>query len=217
VINGSTEKAINNITEGEDPVAASVDPSSGKVYVANYDDDKISVINGTSDNLTKSVRVDIRPSSVAVNPVTNLVYVPNDLSNVVHVINGVTDKPTVGINFKITPPNSGNVICNGQPIFKDVFIRYDFGSVLHCNAESNTRFVFTSWSGAFAHISNYNSAMITFNTSKYGDLTANFLQAPPPLTIPPELLFGVILGPIVGEVIGWVLGFIRSPRRMASS
>jgi hypothetical protein len=54
-----------------------------------------------------------------------------------------------------------------------------------------------------------NSRIETFNITNYGSLTANFT---PSLTIPPDLLYGVILGPIVGAIVGWFIPFILNRR-----
>ena len=51
--------------------------STNIVYVANYDDDTVSVIDGKTNSVTSNIKVGTSPSAVSVNPSTNIVYVTN--------------------------------------------------------------------------------------------------------------------------------------------
>ena len=126
-------------------------------------------------------------------------------SNTVSVINGTTSKVTAVITFKINPPNSGDMYCNGKKFSDNDYFRYDLATQLNCQVKGNTQnedlthnkyidnvlypiyhflatemsqtsdLKFSGWSGYLASKSN----PVTINVSKYGILTANFLEVSP--------------------------------------
>ncbi|MFB0534904.1 MAG: invasin domain 3-containing protein [Anaerolineae bacterium] len=75
IINASTGLVEKTVNVGHNPAGVAVNPVSGKVYVANYDDDTVWVISG--DIVVGIIPVEDRPSQIAVNPVTNLIFVTN--------------------------------------------------------------------------------------------------------------------------------------------
>jgi hypothetical protein len=62
------------------------------------------------------------------------------------------------------------------------------------------------WSSDLTPSNSPNSADNSFKVSHYGYLTANFRQAST-VTIPTDLLYGVILGPTIGSITAWLIPF----------
>ena len=71
---------IATVPVGNGPWIVAVNPVTDKIYVANSNDNTISVIDGATNNTT-SVNVGIYPYAVAVNAVTNKIYVANKCGN----------------------------------------------------------------------------------------------------------------------------------------
>jgi YVTN family beta-propeller protein len=67
-----------------------VDPFRNLIYVANADDNTVSVINGSTNAVIKNVTVGGGPDAIAVNPSTGSVYVANLDDNNVSVIDEST-------------------------------------------------------------------------------------------------------------------------------
>ena len=78
---------------GTDPWAVSVNPLTGRIYVANNGSNNVTVINGYI-NTTTQVAAGTAPYAVAANPATNKIYVANSGSDNVTVINGATNQTT---------------------------------------------------------------------------------------------------------------------------
>ncbi|HEV7746324.1 MAG TPA: hypothetical protein VGO56_15105 [Pyrinomonadaceae bacterium] len=78
----------SNIPVGNGAFATAVNVLTNRIYVANRDDNNVTVING-ADHSTAIVAVGTRPVALAINPVTNKIYVANSGSNSVTVINGM--------------------------------------------------------------------------------------------------------------------------------
>jgi YVTN family beta-propeller protein len=71
---------------GVRPVAVDVNPTTGYVYVVNYESDSVSILSGTQ--LLKNVPVGEDPRSIGVNPATGLVYVPNFNGGTLSILSG---------------------------------------------------------------------------------------------------------------------------------
>ena len=71
---------IATVPVGNGPWIVAVNPVTDKIYVANSNDNTISVIDGATNNTT-SVNVGVYPYAVAVNAVTNKIYVANKCGN----------------------------------------------------------------------------------------------------------------------------------------
>ena len=65
--------------------------SVNRIYVANFNDNTVSVINGATNAVIDTIPVGINPAGVAVNPLTNRIYVANRNSDDVSVIDGITN------------------------------------------------------------------------------------------------------------------------------
>jgi YVTN family beta-propeller protein len=87
---------------GRGPIAVAVNPSTNKIYVANYDQNTISVINGTTNNIIAAISVGDSPNDVAVNPSTNKIYVVNQMDNTMSVITSVRNETTSSTTSELT-------------------------------------------------------------------------------------------------------------------
>ena len=87
---------ISTIPVGTGPVSLISSFSNleekGKIYVANFDNNTVSVINASSDKGISTIPVGENPGDIAVNPSTNKIYVANLGSNTVSVISASSDK-----------------------------------------------------------------------------------------------------------------------------
>ena len=59
-----------------------------RIYVANFNDNTVSVIDGATNVVIATIPVGINPAGVDVNPLTDRIYVANRLSDTVSVIDG---------------------------------------------------------------------------------------------------------------------------------
>lgn len=76
VIAGSTFTSTQ-IQAGSNPSAVAVNPTTGKIYAANYGDNNVTVID-RSTNATAIVQAGTNPYALAINLVTNKIYVANN-------------------------------------------------------------------------------------------------------------------------------------------
>jgi YVTN family beta-propeller protein len=91
---------------GNLPHGVGVNPTTGRVYVANNNSNTVSVIDGATNAVVATVPVGNGPELVGVNPTTGRVYVTNRDSNSVSVIDGVTNAVVATIPLPIaTNPN----------------------------------------------------------------------------------------------------------------
>ena len=88
-VDGQTVSTI--ITVGDTPEGVDVNPLTNKVYVANFNDDTVSVIDGATDTIMSTVNVGDLPINIGVNSKTNTIFVGNLLDDTVSVIDGATD------------------------------------------------------------------------------------------------------------------------------
>ena len=149
-------------------------------------------------NLPAYVGFPLLASHITINPYENRVYITNTGSNTISLINGYTDKVSVRLMFNINPTNAGEIRCNGgRNNISGNSTSYDRGQILQCVAIPERGYTFASWSDL---ANNLNNNPLTFETSGFGTLTANFKPA-----ITQEVYIFVI-GGIVGPAsvaIGW--------------
>ena len=114
------------VAVGLNPGAVSVNPVTGKIYVANSLDGTVTVIDGAT-NATATVTIGPFPpyfiSAVAVNPVTNKAYVAGSGNDSVTVIDGAT-------NTTLTVPVGGptrQIAVN--PVTNKVYFTHSDGAV----------------------------------------------------------------------------------------
>jgi YVTN family beta-propeller protein len=84
-------------------IAVNLDPANNVVYVANSDNDTMSVIAGATNTKFADIPVGGRPTDIAVNHKTNTIYVANSLSNTVSVIAGATNTKFADIYLDVHP------------------------------------------------------------------------------------------------------------------
>src|SRR5215831_9297812 len=89
-IRGEAQTLVANIPVGAYPTAVAVNPTAGKIYVANRDSNNVTVINGAT-NGTTTVRAGTEPNALAVNTITSKAYVAN-AGGTVTVIDGGTNQ-----------------------------------------------------------------------------------------------------------------------------
>ena len=75
--NASYKENTQTIKVGEKPVDIAVNKKTHMVYVANFENNSISVIDGTKDKkkVIQTIQVGVHPSSIAINPENNILYV----------------------------------------------------------------------------------------------------------------------------------------------
>ncbi|MHB8572181.1 MAG: YncE family protein [Candidatus Dormibacteria bacterium] len=101
----SPPRALATLPAGSQPWFGAVNPSTGKVYVANADNGGyggLTVIDGNT--LTaRTIQVQAGPMTVAVNSARNQVYVTNNTSGTLSVIDGSTDTVTQNLPIGYGP------------------------------------------------------------------------------------------------------------------
>jgi YVTN family beta-propeller protein len=91
VINGRSNTVITTVAVGSHPLGVTVNPASGRAYVANFESNTVSVIDGTSNNVIATIPVGQFPSAVDVDMYTNRIYVTNSGTDSVSVIDGISN------------------------------------------------------------------------------------------------------------------------------
>src|SRR5215467_3114681 len=78
---------------GAMPCAVAVNEATEKVYVANHDDDTVTVVEAAKGGrLAATLGVGRRPQALAIDPKRNLVYVANNHSDSMTVIDGAQNR-----------------------------------------------------------------------------------------------------------------------------
>lgn len=98
VIDTKNNRIIENVPIGTNLVGIDVNPKNHMVYVANYDESKLTIIKGGSNKIINTISGFDHPVAVAVNTITGLVYVTNDKD-------GRTNS-----SVSVFDPNMGNII-----------------------------------------------------------------------------------------------------------
>ena len=228
VIDGSTNQLVKSIPAGGDkPAGITFNTISNKAYVSNIGSETVSVFDAADVDSPKLLKnITVNPSStpiyneknsltkvpanlefplitsfVAFDPTDNMTYLTNTASNTISVINGQTDSGAVKITFDATPPEAGNIECNGIKRISGNSTLYDRGEILQCAAVPERGYVLDSWSG---FVNDLSSNPLTVEASEFGTLTANFKPA-----LSPEA-YVFMIGGIVGAssvFLGWYYKF----------
>jgi YVTN family beta-propeller protein len=206
VIDGRTNKVIDKISVGKQPIAIALNPKLNKIYVSNVGDGTVSVINGSTNQVVRNITLGGKPRSIAINTNTNLVYVADAAKKIVHMIDGTSDNRVYGVRFNIKPANSGSIRCSDNQYVKQNFItvnistfyhRYKNGTDFHCEAQRNPGNAFDHWEGVLpknltmdsieqdislffgaSKSPNPNKPETSFNLSQHGtDVTAVFADS----------------------------------------
>ena len=117
VVDGATN-ATTSMSVEDQPRAIVVNPVTNMIYVANFDDDDVSVINGSTNTVVADPSVGLGPDALAVDPVNNLIYVGNFDSNSVSVIDGATNEVDT-VSFSTTPISVDSLAYN--PVLNEVY------------------------------------------------------------------------------------------------
>jgi YVTN family beta-propeller protein len=216
VIDGSSNRVIDTVSVGSNPASIAINPKTNMIYIANYGSNTVSVIDGESDKLLINIGVGSFPHRVYYDPNTSIVYVLNVGSKTMSQIKGTT--LLAGITFNVNPSNSGLVDCNGTTISDVNYERYKAGTEINCKAKPSSDYVFKSWS-ADLPLASGTSPATTFNSSDYGNVTANF-QVPVEITLPKaywEQLYVVLISIMVPAIAGWsipaIAGYVNTVRQ----
>ena len=228
VIDGSTNELVKSIPiDGDKPAGITFNPISNKVYVSNIGSDTVSVLNVSDIDSTRALKnITVNPSTtsiytgknslleipanldfplitsfIAFDPTDNLAYLTNAASNTISVINGQTDSVAIQLTFDATPPEAGDIECNGVKRLSGNSTLYTKGEVLQCAAVPERGYVLSSWSGLVDDLS---SNPLTLEVSEFGTLTANFKPA-----LSPEA-YVFMIGGVAGAssvFLGWYYKF----------
>ena len=87
--------ATRFVNAGEIPCAIAVDFSSGRVFVANYASNNVTVIDGVSDSVVRTVNVGPHPQAIAVDSDNHKVYVASTHAGTTTILEG-TNNSVVG-------------------------------------------------------------------------------------------------------------------------
>ncbi len=214
IIDGIKNHTIeSDFAEPQDMV---INEETNTVYIvkSDYEDPKlngyVSVLNGTTDKIIKEIEVGAEPEDIELNKETNTLYVSDSNANSISIIEGNTNNLIAGVIFQITPPNSGEIVCNGLTPSTNRYIM--LFSNTECVARPGKGFEFNSWSQNMEDNSSriiqlvpnsnsfINSILDSFGIrplpqesnlriTKFSSFTANFRELSPP--IPPEYLLGL--------------------------
>jgi YVTN family beta-propeller protein len=172
IIDASSNNILESVTVENSPsgITGTGNPSNDKIYVSNYGSNTVSVIDGNTYNVIDNVTVGRFPNNVYTDPNANIVYVTDFGSSRITEINSNSNKVLAGVSFKVNPPDSGAIICNGS--YVTTYTRYEIGTNLNCESQPNSNFKFDGWSGNLG--SSLGDPTTSFKLLGYGILTANF-------------------------------------------
>ncbi|HEV8638763.1 MAG TPA: DUF4082 domain-containing protein [Chloroflexota bacterium] len=106
---------VATVAVGDTPRAAAVNPTTGRVYVANEAGNSLSVIDESTNRVVATVPIGALPRGVAVNPGTDRVYATNYNSGSVSVLDGATNTVVATVPVGVGPravgvnPTTGRV------------------------------------------------------------------------------------------------------------
>ena len=83
MIIGRTQTVVKTITTGQDTFGVAVSSQTGMVYVADVDENTVSVIDGATDRVVGTAAVGQSLDALAISPQTHAVYVTNINDNTV--------------------------------------------------------------------------------------------------------------------------------------
>jgi YVTN family beta-propeller protein len=83
-----TSGSVTNIATGATPCAVAINPATNLIYVANHEDDSVTVLDGTQSKVLATVKVGEKPQGIAIDAKANRIYVANVHGDTVSVIDG---------------------------------------------------------------------------------------------------------------------------------
>ena len=117
IVDGATN-ATTSIGVESEPWAVAVNPATNMIYVANFDDDDVTVIDGATNQKVGDPSTGEGPDALVVDPVNNLIYVANFDSSSLTVIDGATNN-TASLSFQSTPITPDSLAIN--PVLNTVY------------------------------------------------------------------------------------------------
>ncbi len=145
IVDGATNATASIGVESE-PWAVAVNPATNMIYVANFDDDDVTVINGATNQVVADPSTGQGPDALVVDPVNNLIYVANFDSSSLTVIDGATNQ-TASLSFQTTPITPDSLAIN--PVLNEVYgassgsnLGFSFSSFFGSQSVSDFGFVF---------------------------------------------------------------------------
>jgi gliding motility-associated-like protein len=103
VINTASAGDINTISVGLSPDALALSPDGTTLYVANSQDNTITVINTSTDAVIATIPVGNSPDVVLVSPDGSTIYVANKTSGTISVISAASNAVTAAIQGLANP------------------------------------------------------------------------------------------------------------------
>src|SRR5579859_7375155 len=97
---------VTSVGVGPNPFGIGINPTTNRIYVADYDSNTVSVIDVTNNSVIGPIAVGTNPVGIGVNQVTNRIYVANTSSNNLSVLDGVTNSTIATVPVNGTAPNS---------------------------------------------------------------------------------------------------------------
>jgi YVTN family beta-propeller protein len=185
VIDGTTNKKIDDIPVGILPSAIAVNPKTNTIYTANERSNTITVIDGNIDAVVTGVIFDVNPSNTGHIKCDNKEFAT-----------GVYRHIKLYSQCKAEPNNGFQFSSWGESL------RPNSTRTISTSTVSNSPFSFLS------NLIYPNDPSALMNVSKYGHFIANFKEAPSP--IPREIwisLFGIMLGTVMPSIIRWINGW----------
>jgi YVTN family beta-propeller protein len=127
-------KFQQNVDVGQVPHGVAINSNDKRLYVANHQEDTLSVINSETYGVVATVDVGKRPNGVAYNAANNMVYVANRDANSVTVLTA-SDMQTVATLTVGKQPNGVAVNASTNKVY---VANYGSGTVSVINGADNT-------------------------------------------------------------------------------
>jgi YVTN family beta-propeller protein len=151
VINGLNNRVIKNVSVGIFPQFLLFNKNTSELYITESGNNTISVLNMSVLNMSQSepkpvsISTDGIATDVDTDPINNWIVVSSYDGKSLSFINGSSlHNAMVHVSFNISPPQSGQIKCNGKIVKPNTIAVMDIGTI--CNAESLENFDFSGWS-----------------------------------------------------------------------
>ncbi|MCS7165205.1 MAG: beta-propeller fold lactonase family protein [Candidatus Calescibacterium sp.] len=105
-LNPSTLEVISTLKVGAHPIGVAT-PDGRRVYIANYNDNSVSLVDAKNNIEVGRFRTGYKPSKIVVHPSLKWVYVSNEGSNTISVIDVLTSKIVANIQTSEGPTYMG--------------------------------------------------------------------------------------------------------------
>lgn len=146
VINGLDNRVINNVSAGIFPQFLLFNKNTSELYITESANNTISVMNmSQSTHKPMSISTDGIATDMEIDPINNWIVMSSYDGKSLSFINGSSPHNTmVRVSFNISPPQTGQIICNGKIVRPNTIAVMDVGTI--CKAESMENFDFSGWS-----------------------------------------------------------------------